>query len=55
VGDKERCLEAGMDGYTSKPLQINELFATIESVLHPTESNNAPRQPLTDSAIAKPE
>jgi two-component system, sensor histidine kinase and response regulator len=34
VGDKERCLAAGMDGYTSKPLQIQELLATIESVLH---------------------
>ena len=34
VGDKERCLQAGMDGYTSKPLQIQELLATIENVLH---------------------
>ncbi len=34
VGDKERCLQAGMDGYTSKPLQIQELLATIETVLH---------------------
>ncbi len=34
VGDKERCLQAGMDGYTSKPLQIHELLATIENVLH---------------------
>jgi two-component system, sensor histidine kinase and response regulator len=31
VGDKERCLQAGMDGYTSKPLQIHELLATIEN------------------------
>jgi two-component system, sensor histidine kinase and response regulator len=30
VGDRERCLEAGMDGYVSKPLQIKELFAVIE-------------------------
>ena len=34
VGDKERCLQAGMDGYTSKPLQIQELLAVIENVLH---------------------
>jgi two-component system sensor histidine kinase/response regulator len=34
VGDKERCLQAGMDGYTSKPLQIQELLAAIENVLH---------------------
>jgi CheY-like chemotaxis protein len=30
IGDKERCLEAGMDGYVSKPLQIKELFEVIE-------------------------
>jgi CheY-like chemotaxis protein len=34
VGDKERCLQAGMDGYTSKPLQIHDLLATIETVLY---------------------
>jgi two-component system, sensor histidine kinase and response regulator len=55
VGEKERCLQAGMDGYISKPLQINELFAAIENVLPPTELNNAPRQRLSDCAIATPE
>jgi two-component system sensor histidine kinase/response regulator len=34
VGDRERCLQVGMDAYTSKPLQIQELLATIENVLH---------------------
>jgi CheY-like chemotaxis protein len=29
-GDRERCLEVGMDGYISKPLQPGELFDTIE-------------------------
>ena len=33
VGDRERCLAAGMDGYISKPLSVKELFETIESVL----------------------
>jgi CheY-like chemotaxis protein/HPt (histidine-containing phosphotransfer) domain-containing protein len=31
-GDRERCLEAGMDAYVSKPLQPAEVFATIESL-----------------------
>jgi two-component system, sensor histidine kinase and response regulator len=34
-GDRERCLAAGMDAYVSKPLQIQQLFAVIESVLPP--------------------
>ena len=33
-GDRERCLEAGMDGYVSKPIKVEELFMTIEQVLH---------------------
>jgi CheY-like chemotaxis protein len=28
-GDRERCFEAGMDGYVAKPLQTNELFAAL--------------------------
>ena len=35
-GDQERCLEAGMDAYLSKPLQSSELFAVIEQ-FSPTE------------------
>jgi CheY-like chemotaxis protein len=29
-GDRERIREAGFDGYLSKPLDIDELLATIE-------------------------
>jgi CheY-like chemotaxis protein len=32
-GDRERCLEAGMDGYVSKPVKRQILFAEIERVL----------------------
>jgi CheY-like chemotaxis protein len=32
-GDKERCLAAGMDGYVSKPVKWEELFAVIEEIV----------------------
>jgi two-component system sensor histidine kinase/response regulator len=32
-GDKERCLEAGMDAYISKPVNVSELFTAIEKVM----------------------
>src|SRR4030095_9266505 len=31
-GDKERCLQAGMDGYISKPVQSKILYETIEAI-----------------------
>ena len=30
AGEKERCFEAGCDDYISKPINIAELFDTIE-------------------------
>jgi two-component system sensor histidine kinase/response regulator len=32
-GDRERCLQAGMDGYVSKPIQPRELWETIEKLV----------------------
>jgi CheY-like chemotaxis protein/HPt (histidine-containing phosphotransfer) domain-containing protein len=40
-GDRERCLEAGMDGYTSKPIRINELEQAIAKFV-PAISVNVP-------------
>lgn len=33
-GDRERCLDAGMDSYVAKPIRAKELLETIESVLN---------------------
>ena len=38
--DQARCLQAGMDGYVSKPIQIPELFETIARVI-PSHTQNA--------------
>ena len=40
-GDRERCLAAGMDDYVSKPLQPNDLFATIEKLSSGSVAPNA--------------
>jgi len=33
AGDRERCLDAGMDGYVGKPFDLEELFTVLESHL----------------------
>ncbi len=38
-GDKEQCLAAGMDGYVSKPINLEELFSAIEALLSPVAPN----------------
>jgi len=46
-GDRERCLEAGMDGYISKPIEAVELYRAIESYV-PNAASAAPRPKARD-------
>jgi len=41
VGDREKCIASGMDGYVSKPIRTSELFATIEKMLGETPKSES--------------
>jgi len=40
AGDRERCLEAGMDGYVSKPINVQELAEALENLTTRNESTD---------------
>ncbi|GIX47037.1 MAG: hypothetical protein KatS3mg131_1248 [Candidatus Tectimicrobiota bacterium] len=48
-GDRERCLEAGMDGYVAKPLRAEELFAVLEQLVRPLPAELASE--ATETAV----
>ncbi len=37
-GDKERCIQAGMDAYIAKPINAKQLFDTVENLLRGRET-----------------
>jgi CheY-like chemotaxis protein len=45
-GDRERCLEAGMDCYVAKPIRAKQLFDTIEEAL---QQSPQPQRPVVDA------
>jgi CheY-like chemotaxis protein len=48
-GDKERCLEVGMTGYLSKPLDPSELIRSVDAMLSQASA------PTTSSVLAGPD
>ncbi|HKV41809.1 MAG TPA: response regulator, partial [Blastocatellia bacterium] len=50
TGDREDCLAAGMDGYVSKPIQSEDLYRAIETVV----SGKPAVMPLPQSAPVSP-
>ena len=48
AGDRERCLEAGMDDYTTKPLRTRELFDLLDRLTGPAGPAEPPPAPSFD-------
>jgi signal transduction histidine kinase/CheY-like chemotaxis protein/HPt (histidine-containing phosphotransfer) domain-containing protein len=51
-GDGDRCIEAGMDDYATKPIEQNKLFSLIHRWMRPAAQNEAPT--VSVEPIAEP-
>ncbi len=53
-GDRERCLQAGMDDYVSKPLQQKVLFSALDRWLAQTENGTEKKAQATKQDYSAP-
>ncbi|MFA8019235.1 response regulator [Bremerella cremea] len=55
-GDREKCLEAGMDAYVAKPLDVKQLLGLVESVAedHQPATSESPDNGASAKAMGEP-
>jgi signal transduction histidine kinase/CheY-like chemotaxis protein/HPt (histidine-containing phosphotransfer) domain-containing protein len=58
-GDRERCIDAGYDGYVTKPVSFAELRATLAAVLPAAvlaaPSSSVPFAPMSERPLSRPQ
>ena len=50
-GDRERCLEAGMDAYLGKPIRMEELFQIIDELITPETLQRPAAEPIAAGSL----
>jgi two-component system, sensor histidine kinase and response regulator len=53
-GDRERCLDAGMDGYISKPVRSAELLRVLNAIARGTDLTWRPDATIDAAAAGEP-
>jgi PAS domain S-box-containing protein len=51
-GDRERCLDAGMDDYISKPINASELYNLIKKTIYEEDKGDVSLKPVVDINVA---
>ena len=54
-GDRERCLQAGMDRYVSKPLNPKDLFDIVERIAGGNKDDQSMPSELSETSVSRPQ